>query len=149
MKTILAAIDLSPITHKVLEGAACLATALEAKLILLTVTEPTTAFLPIGVAMDVITAPMPMELPDLGDAKSRLESLAAPLRANGITVETMVSISLPSDEIVAQASAMGAEMLILGSHGHGALCHLFTGSVVTSVLEKTSIPVTIIPVHEK
>jgi len=39
--------------------------------------------------------------------------------------------------------------LVLGSHGHGALYHLFSGSVVTEVLKKATIPVTVIPVHGK
>jgi nucleotide-binding universal stress UspA family protein len=38
-------------------------------------------------------------------------------------------------------------MIILGSHGHGAVYQLFSGSVVTSVLHKSRVPVTVIPVH--
>jgi nucleotide-binding universal stress UspA family protein len=149
MKTILAAIDLSPITEKVVEGAASLATALQAKLILLAVLEPVAAYVPVGAAMDVITAPMPMEPPDHEGVKERLETLAKPLRAAGLTVETLISVALPSDEILTQAKTTGAAMLVLGSHGHGALYHLFSGSVVTSVLHKATIPVTVIPVHGK
>ena len=149
MKTILAAIDLSPITPKVIEGAARLASGLAAKLIILAVLEPVAAYVPVGAAMDVITAPMPMEPPDLEGLKTRLETLAAPLRDSGITVETIASVALPQDEILEQAKETSADMLVLGSHGHGALYHLFSGSVVTSVLHKATIPVTVIPVHGK
>jgi nucleotide-binding universal stress UspA family protein len=147
MKTILAAIDLSPITPKVLSGAAELATAFHGKLLLLTVQEPMAAYVPVGAAMDVITAPMPLASPDLEEVKERLEQLAAPLRAEGLDVETRAFSSLPVDEILDQAKRAGASMLVLGSHGHGALYHLFSGSVVTSVLQKATIPVTVIPVH--
>ena len=149
MKTILAAIDLSPITHKVVEGAAKLASDLHAKLILLAVLEPVAAYVPVGAAMDVITAPMPMEPPDQEGVKARLESIATPLRATGLSVVTIVSVSLPSEEILEQAKSHGADMVVLGSPGHGALYHLFSGSVVTSVLHKATIPVTVIPVHGK
>jgi nucleotide-binding universal stress UspA family protein len=149
MKTLLTAIDLSPITAKVLEGAADLASPLGARLILLHVTEPVAAYVPVGAAMDVITAPVPMEPPDLQALKERLEELASPLRAKGVTVETVTAVSLPADEILHQAKKTGADMIILGSHGHGALYHLFSGSVVTSVLAKATIPVTVIPVHGK
>lgn len=149
MKTILAAIDLSPITHKVVEGAGQLASDLHAKLILLAVLEPVAAYVPVGAAMDVITAPMPMEPPDQQGVKERLESIAAPLRATGLSVETIVSVSLPAEEILEQAQSTGADMIVLGSHGHGALYHLFSGSVVTSVLEKSDLPVTVIPVRGK
>jgi nucleotide-binding universal stress UspA family protein len=147
MKTLLAAIDLSPITPKVIEGAASLALALGAKLILLHVEEPPAAYVPVGAAMDVITAPLPMDPPDVGALKKALEHLAAPLRARNIRVETIGVVSIPIDKILDQAKATGADILLLGSHGHGALYHLFSGSVVTSVLKKAEIPVTVIPVH--
>ena len=149
MKTILVAIDLSPITPQVVEGAAQLAKDLQAKLIILAVLKPVAAYVPVGAAMDVITAPMPMEPPDVEGLKERLEKLAAPLRATGLSVETITAVALPQDEIIDQSKATGADMLVLGSHGHGALYHLFSGSVVTSVLHKATIPVTVIPVHGK
>jgi nucleotide-binding universal stress UspA family protein len=149
MKTLLTAVDLSPITPKVIEGAGALAFSLGAKLILLHVTEPVAAYVPVGAAMDVITAPVPMEPPDLDALKSRLEELAAPVRAKGVSVETVAAVSLPVDEILEQAEKTGADMLVLGSHGHGALYHLFSGSVVTAVLQKATRPVTVIPVGSK
>lgn len=149
MKTLLTAVDLSPITPKVLDGAAALASSLGARLILLHVVEPVAAYVPVGAAMDVITAPVPVEPPDMDALKARLEELAAPLRAKGVTVETVASVSLPVDEILDQAKKTGSDMLVLGSHGHGALYHLFGGSVVTSVLQKADLPVTVIPVHGK
>jgi nucleotide-binding universal stress UspA family protein len=149
MKTLLTAVDLSPITPKVIEGAGALASSLGAKLILLHVTEPAAAYVPVGAAMDVITAPVPMEPPDLEALKARLDELAAPVRAQGVDVETVAAVSLPADEIIDQAKKTGADILVLGSHGHGALYHLFSGSVVTSVLQKATIPVTVIPVHGK
>jgi nucleotide-binding universal stress UspA family protein len=147
MKTLLAAIDLSPITPRVLEGAGDLASSLGAKLIILHVAEPAAAYVPVGAAMDVITAPVPVEPPDMNALKERLEQLASLLRAKGITVETSASVALPAEEILEQAEKRNASMIVLGSHGHGALYHLFSGSVVTSVLHKSKIPVTVIPVH--
>jgi nucleotide-binding universal stress UspA family protein len=38
-------------------------------------------------------------------------------------------------------------MIVLGSHGHGAVYQLFAGSIVTAVLHKARVPVTVIPVH--
>jgi len=149
MKTILVAIDLSPITHKVIEGATKLAAAMHAKIFLLHVVEPSVAYVPVGAAMDVITAPMPVATPDLADAKERLEKLATSLRSQGFEVETHVTVSIPPDEILNQAKVVDAELLVLGSHGHGALYNLFSGSVVTSVLKQATVPITVIPVHGK
>ena len=147
MKTLLTAIDFSPISQKVVDGAAELAAAMNAKLVILNVVEPIAAYVPVGAAMDVITAPIPMESADLNLVKERLEKFAAPLRAKGLSVETTAVVALPVDEILDQASSTQASMIILGSHGHGAVYQLFSGSVVTSVLHKSRIPVTVIPVH--
>ena len=147
MKPLLTAIDFSPITQKVVDGASKLAVALSAKLILLHVAEPMAAYVPVGAAMDVITSPVPVEPPDLSAVKERLEQLAQPLRAKGLTVETIASVALPAEEILEQAKATDASMVILGSHGHGAVYQLFSGSVATSVLHRARIPVTVIPVH--
>ena len=148
MKTLLVAVDLSPITTTVIDGASGLASALDAKLIILHVMEPVAAYVPVGAAMDVITAPVPLEPPDLSAVRDRLEQLAEPLRRTGLMVDTIAAPALPADEILGQATSTGASMLVLGSHGHGALYHLFTGSVVTAVLKKSRIPVTVIPVHK-
>jgi nucleotide-binding universal stress UspA family protein len=147
MKTILAAVDFSQIAQKVVDGASALAEAMQAKLVLLNVWEPIASYVPVGAAMDVITAPVPVEPPDLNLVKERLEQFASPLRSKGLSVETLVSTALPVDEILNQSKRLAASMIVLGSHGHGALFQLFSGSVVTSVLHKSSIPVTVIPVH--
>lgn len=147
MTTLLTALDFSPISQKVVDSAAELAAAMNSRLVLLNVVEPVAAYVPVGAAMDVITAPIPMEPADLNLVKERLEQFAAPLRAKGLNVETMAVVSLPVDEILNQAAATQAAMIVLGSHGHGAVYQLFSGSVVTSLLHKSRIPVTVIPVH--
>jgi len=147
MKTILTAIDFSPISQKVVNGAGQLAAAMGARLVILNVAEPIAAYVPVGAAMDVITAPMPMEPADLNAVKERLNQFAAPLLSEGLNVETVALVSLPVDGILDQASALQAAMIVLGSHGHGAVYQLFSGSVVTSVLHRSHIPVTVIPVH--
>ena len=147
MKTILTAIDFSPISQKVVDGAGQLAAAMGARLVILNVAEPIAAYVPVGAAMDVITAPMPMEPADLNAVKERLNQFAAPLLSKGLNVETVALVSLPVDGILDQATALQAAMIILGSHGHGAVYQLFSGSVVTSVLHRSHIPVTVIPVH--
>jgi nucleotide-binding universal stress UspA family protein len=147
MKTLLTAIDFSPMTPRVLNGAAELALALNAKLVILNIIEPAAAYVPVGAAMDVITAPISVEPPDLNVVRERLEQLAEPLREKGLSVETRATVALPAEAILEQSTATGASMVVLGSHGHGALFQLFSGSVVTAVLHRSLIPVTVIPAH--
>jgi len=149
MKTLLVPVDFSPISQKVVDGAADLASCMNARIALLNVWEPVAAYVPVGAAMDVITAPIPVEPPDLDLIKGQLEKLARPLREKGIAVESLVAEGLPTDEILKQGNKSHASMIVLGSHGHGAVYQLFSGSVVTSVLHKSTIPVTVIPVHAR
>ena len=149
MKTYLTAIDFSAITPKVVKAASELATATGSKLVILHVAEIPPLRVPVGYAMDVVTPPAPMEPPDLSPIEERLEQIASPLRAKGLSVETIALIGVAPDEILGQAKATHASMLIIGSHGHGALYQCFAGSVVTSVLHKSEIPVVVIPVHGK
>ena len=55
----------------------------------------------------------------------------------------------PADEIISAAAELGAERLVMGSHGNGAVYHLFTGSVVTGVLKHTGCPVLVVPLRDK
>ncbi len=149
MTTILVPLDTSEIAPKVLVEAESLALKLQAKVILLHVVEPVATYVPVGAAMDLI-ASSPPELDDeqTGVAQSRLEKLAGPLRSKGLDVACEACFGLPMDEILDQAKARGADYIILGSHGHGALFHLFGGSVVTGVLKHSTCPVVVVPVHQ-
>lgn len=149
MKTLLVSIDFSPISQKVVDKAGELAAGLDAKIILFNVREPVAAYVPVGAAMDVITAPIPVEPPDLELVREQLEKFAKPLRERSLSIETLVAEGLPAEEILRKGRETGASMTVLGSHGHGAVYHLFSGSVVTAVLHQSEIPVTVIPVHSK
>jgi nucleotide-binding universal stress UspA family protein len=79
----------------------------------------------------------------------RCENIAREIEADGPACETMVRFGLPADEIISAAEEHGAELLVMGSHGHGALYHLFSGSVVTGVLKRMDRPVLVVPLREK
>jgi len=148
MKTLLVPVDLSDTTSEVLSGAAKLAQQLSGKLILLHVIEPVPAYVPVGATVDII-APAPVEVEDTKTQQQRLDDLAVPFRSLGIDVTTVVVTGLAVDEIIAQVEAHGADCIVLGSHGHGALYHLFSGSVVTGVLKHAKCPVMVIPAGRK
>lgn len=149
MATIIVPLDTSEIAPKVLLEAESLALKLRAKVILFHVIEPMASYVPVGAAMDMIaTSPPDLDVGQTDVAKSRLEHLAAPLRAKGLEVACEAVFGIPVDEILDQAKTQGAGYIILGSHGHGALFHLFGGSVVTGVLKHSSCPVVVVPVRK-
>lgn len=146
MKTLLAAVDFSDASRKIAAFTEDLARQLSARVVLLHVVEPVASYVPVGAAMDVIeTAPPPVMEEDLKAQQAHLERLAASLQ----NVQVVATIGLAADEIVSQADQHGADFIVLGSHGHGAIYHLFAGSVVTGVLKRSHTPVIIVPIGER
>lgn len=146
MKTILVPLDFSDASSFIVSKAAELAQQVSARIILLHIVEPVATYVPVGATMDVIAAPAPLETAENIEAhEKRLASLAQPLRANGLEVETHAFVGLAVDDILDQAAKHRADYILLGSHGHGALYHLFSGSVVTGVLKRSSCPVIVVP----
>lgn len=151
MKTLLVPLDFSETTDTVIQQAVELAKLLPAKIILLHIVEPVATYVPVGGSMDVIAAAPPLIDTDTetNAQAQRLEDLAQPLRAHGIEVEPAWLIGMAVDDIVEQAELRKADFIVMGSHGHGALYHLFSGSVVNGVLQHTKIPVIVIPAGTK
>jgi len=105
-----------------------------------------------GLSSDPAMVQMPMA-EDL-DAEKRVEAerlrqLVQGVAARGISCTSEVRFGLPADEILEAAAATDARLVVMGSHGHGALYHLFTGSVVTGVLRRINCPVLVVPLRQK
>jgi nucleotide-binding universal stress UspA family protein len=70
------------------------------------------------------------EAPALVAAASRLIRDAAP----DVIVTTKVMEGVPKDAIVQEANDWAADLIVLGSHGHGRVRRLLLGSVASSVV---------------
>lgn len=71
----------------------------------------------------------------LVEAANRLSKAAAAIRrdAPGISVKTDLLQGWPKDTIVEEAERWGADLIVVGSNGHGAFKRLFLGSVSLAV----------------
>jgi nucleotide-binding universal stress UspA family protein len=65
-------------------------------------------------------------------------------RRQGLNATFLAKVGPPADVIASAATKGGYELLMLGSHGHGALVNLVTGSVATQVLARCNTPVLLI-----
>jgi nucleotide-binding universal stress UspA family protein len=76
------------------------------------------------------------------------EEVFKPIRAfyeqQGLRAEFVARTGAPADTIAAQAEQGRFDLLMLGSHGHGALGNLVLGSVVTRVLAQCSVPLLLV-----
>jgi nucleotide-binding universal stress UspA family protein len=75
------------------------------------------------------------------EAEEYLAPLAAELRARGVHVDTVVRHGPPSDEILAVALEVGADLIGMTTHGRSGLGRLLFGSVAESVLRHAEVPV--------
>ncbi len=145
---ILVPLDFSDASGRVLESAARLARGLGAHVILLHVFDPIATYVPTGASLDLIV-PDPVQASPADDPaifEERLKALAEPLRKSGLDVTVLAVVGLAADDILHQASAAAVDYIIMGSHGRGALYHLFSGSVVNAVLKRSKCPVVVVPV---
>lgn len=62
----------------------------------------------------------------------------------GIEAEFIARTGNAADVIVAIADKVKFDLLVLGSHGHGAIGNLLLGSVATKVLSRTKTPLLLI-----
>lgn len=66
------------------------------------------------------------------------------LERHGVTPKRIVKVGPAGETIGKVADAGKFELLVMGSHGHGALATLVMGSVTTQVLAHSKVPVLIV-----
>ena len=143
MKTILVPVDFSDVTDSVLSAALQIGRAFGSRIVLLHGVEIN---LPPVDLIPGLTAPGSEAYPFLPDtawvegqmakAQSRFEEASLEVSSRVVEGEVVSAILHASRE---------ADLIVLGSHGHGALYHLLTGSITHGVLKSAKIPVLIVP----
>ena len=73
-----------------------------------------------------------------------LENTADELRANGLTVDTLLALGNPPNEIVKIAKSSGCDLIALASHGHKLIGDLVYGSTIDKVRHNTMIPLLVV-----
>jgi nucleotide-binding universal stress UspA family protein len=84
----------------------------------------------------------------IDQAQQYLERVAMPLRADGHRVELLVEIGPPADAIADVANGLGAAIVVMATHGRGALSRLLVESVASETLRKLTVPVYLVRPHE-
>jgi len=151
---LLVAIDFSETTGEIVTHTCTLADALRAKVFLLHVIAPATPVLDMENSIEPLMPaqeqPASQEgiLPE-SRAREQLLEIAETLKTRGIEVSAHIAHSDEVKAIIEAAERFRAGMIILGSHGHGALYHLLIGSVSEGVVRRAQCPVVIVPAGKK
>jgi nucleotide-binding universal stress UspA family protein len=78
------------------------------------------------------------------DARMVLEPIRAFLAEHSIDATFVHKVGHPADEIASFAESGKFDLLVMGSHGHGALKNLVLGSIATKVLARSAVPVLLV-----
>jgi nucleotide-binding universal stress UspA family protein len=137
---ILVAVDGSKISQKAVKFAIHLAQSLrdKAQLVVLYVEPPLLVAVANRLGAEA-TAKFHAE-----NGRFALKSAIKALKRAEVDWSEKLLIEEPADGIVRYAAKSKCDLIVLGSHGHGALKGLFLGSVTTKVISRTDIPVTVV-----
>jgi nucleotide-binding universal stress UspA family protein len=160
MKRILVPIDFSDATLRVIDLAQQLAKALDAEIHLVHVKELTAAAAPgtlgyglagmpelapmSGVPLPVFD-PMPQTVPVDEDEQSKLTHWQDKIAQSGVKVTLHEPTGAVVEEILNEADVANADLIVMGTHGHGAMYNLLVGGVTKGVLKRSTRPVLLVP----
>ena len=146
MKNILVPVDLSGITARTINYSAKHARPLGAKLWLVHVAAPDPDFVGFEPGPQYVRE---HRADELKKEHQEIQDRAAALRSEGLEAEGLLVQGSTSATIIEEAARLEADLIVMGSHGHGALYKTFMGSVSQQVLGDSTIPVLIIPAREQ
>lgn len=137
IRQIILATDLGPASVAATDEAFRLAAALNAKLLAVSVIDPRTLQLPGGRFRSRVD-----------QERTRLESAAAELvlrgRRDQVPTTFLIWEGDPAESIVDAAESEGADMIVVGSHGRGALGRALIGSVSDQVVRHAPCPILVV-----
>jgi nucleotide-binding universal stress UspA family protein len=142
MKTLIAAVDFSGVTEGVLAAAAELALQQDGHLYLVHVTSAEPDFVGYEPGPEYIRDGAAAEVREL---HTRLRALKDGLGLPKDRATALLVDGAPAEKILEEQARLGAGLIVIGSHGHGALHSLLVGSVTDQVLRKAPCPVLVVP----
>jgi nucleotide-binding universal stress UspA family protein len=143
LKKILVCLDGSRLAEQVMPFAASQTLRFQAQLVLLQVVSGPLDYSP------GTTGAAPVEDARLGEmtkealnsAKAYLEQIAAPLRKQGIHVNTTATVGRAGETILGYAGRHGMNLIAIATHGRSGLGQALYGSVADHVLRESGLPI--------
>lgn len=144
---ILIASDGSALADKGLEAGLALAAALGARATLVTASDPWQAMMAAEPSGMGLGAELREELRRQKESQAQAIIAAARERAGraGVAFDAVYVPEQPADEAILQTAAnVGADLLVMASHGHRGLRKLLLGSQTQSVVSRGHLPVLVV-----
>ncbi len=142
LRKLLAAIDFSPVSKAVVEHAASLAAAFSAELTLVHVAAPDPELVGYEAGPQTVRDHRAREI---RTEHQELQAIAEDLREREITARALLIQGPAVEKILAEAERLQADVIVIGSHGHGALYRALIGSIGEGVVRAARCPVLVVP----
>lgn len=138
---ILIALDGSPMAERAIPGALSLGRLARARYTLVQAVAPVIH----GFAADGLAPHLDTKALETGWERSQayLQSVAAPLRAEGFVVDIQSPVGQPADAILRYAEQQAVDLIALTTRGHGGLTRLILGSVADKLMRGAAVPLLI------
>ena len=97
-----------------------------------------------GVPLPVFD-PMPQTVPVDEDEQSKLTHWQDKIAQSGVKVTLHEPTGAVVEEVLNEADVVNADLIVMGTHGHGAMYNLLVGGVTKGVLKRSTRPVLLVP----
>jgi nucleotide-binding universal stress UspA family protein len=143
---ILVAVDLSPASDIVVEAARGVAELTGVSMFILHAVEASPDFIcPEGdpeSRRTQVAKEFPLE-------HSRVQAFAEKMLDDGLDASALLVCGSAVDTTLREADILGAGLIVVGTHGHGAVYDMLIGSYSAGIIRKSKLPVLVVPVQGK
>ncbi|HEY5775609.1 MAG TPA: universal stress protein [Xanthomonadales bacterium] len=141
---ILVAVDLSPASAKVVEAAGRVAKLTGAKVYILHTAEPEPDFVGYDAGPEVVRTQVANEF---RREHRDVQALADKLRSDGLDATALLIQGPTVETTLKEADNLAAELIVVGTHGHGAVYDVLLGSYSAGIIRKSKLPVLVVPIR--
>jgi nucleotide-binding universal stress UspA family protein len=142
---ILVAVDLSPASKSVVEAARGIAKLTGAAVYILHVAEPDPDFVGYDAGPEVMRTRVAQELRREHQA---VQALAEGLRDDGLDSTGLLVRGPTVQTTLKEAENLEAGLIVVGTHGHGAVYDVLIGSYSAGIIRRSKLPVLVVPVRD-
>jgi nucleotide-binding universal stress UspA family protein len=140
---IVVAVDMSEVTDSMIREAIAVARAMDAEIEIVHVLQSIPEAMILNETFSVL--PYTYAREDIEeDRRKILKKMQSAFAQEDISSDIILLDGDPADQILSQTEKTGADWIVIGSHGHGALYHLVLGSVSEKVIDRAPCPVLVV-----
>jgi nucleotide-binding universal stress UspA family protein len=144
---ILVTLDGSPLAETALEAALAIAAKFASEVVLLRAVAPAELELSAGQGPSYFELKRLWENQETQAAECYLRHIRAQWRELGVRLRLEVALGAPPDAIIATANQLGADLIVMATHGRSGFNRLVYGSVAEAVLRAAEVPVMLVPIR--